>query len=505
MVHARRVVQAGGAVRRTRDQTRGLADAKSYQAEIAARQATLPDVPGEAASQVLRCVDSALVLPFEAGLKLEAELAEACRASDRSEGLRHIYRAERQLSRSPELRDARGWPIRSVGLVGGGAVAAELAVIALDAGLVARMHVVDDAAIKTTRAGVEAIYARAVSRGRLSERLRQSRLSRLDVTRALDEAASCDLVIETTGADHHSRAILLQRLMARAPEHTIVLTTGPCGRLPELAAGTGVPTHVMGLRTASPAHVMRLVELVTHAATAPEAVAACVMALRRMSRVPLRTGPIDAPVAQTLWLALVQAALALADTGVHPYRIEAALRDAGLRTGPFQWIDDTGFEAVQARLARAGWPGSAVLHGMAGAGRSGRADGAGFLLYPNGARGAPEPDRGLADLLRRMRPDRGLGDEDVVAVCLAVLANTGARLLRENAVMRPADLDVAMVYGNGFPRVLGGPMKAADLAGLFTVQRRLERLAERAHAVFAPDPKLLELVRNGLLFSDLDG
>lgn len=505
MAQARRVLRDGMGIRRTRAQTRGLADAQSFQTEIAARRATLPDAPGNAASQILRCVDSALVLPFEAGLKLESELAEVCRASDRSEGLRHIYRAERQLSRLPELREARGWPIRTMGLVGGGTLATELAVVALDAGMAVRMHGVDDAGLEAGHTAVAAIYNRAVSRGRLSDRLRQGRLGRLSLTRALDDAASSDLVVDTTGADHHSRALLLQRLMARAPDHTIVLTTGPCARLAELAAGTGVPTHVLGLRTAGPAHVMRLVELAVHDAVAPDVVAACVMALRRMSRVPLRTGPRDVPVAQTMWLALVQAALSLADTGVHPYRIEAALRDHGLRTGPFQWIDDTGLSEVQEQLTASGWPGGTVLRGMIRAGRGGRAAGAGFLLYPDGAGGAPDPDRGLADLLRGMRPDRGLGDEDVVAVCMAVLANAGAALLREGQVSRPADLDVAMVYGHGFPRAMGGPMKAADLAGLFTVQRRLERFADRTHAGFAPDDKLKELVRNGLLFSDLDG
>jgi 3-hydroxyacyl-CoA dehydrogenase len=107
---------------------------------------------------------------------------------------------------------------------------------------------------------------------------------------------------------------------------------------------------------------------------------------------------------------------------------------------------------------------------------------------------------------RPFRPGRVLSQEVIAGLFLAVVANEGARLVAGQAVARPSDVDVAAVLGAGFPRWQGGPMQAADEAGLLRLRTLLRRFADDLRmAALAPEPLWDELIREGRRFGDLNG
>ena len=68
---------------------------------------------------------------------------------------------------------------------------------------------------------------------------------------------------------------------------------------------------------------------------------------------------------------------------------------------------------------------------------------------------------------------RSFTQQEIQERCLFAMANEGARLVAEGVALRPSDVDVVLLYGYGFPRHRGGPMMAADQAGLLAVKNAL--------------------------------
>lgn len=514
-----RAMAAGGTLRRASETAAGLSDPQAFQAELSERRARLQSRPDEAPKAILRCVEAAQLLPFEAGLAFEAEAAEEALAGEQSAALRHLHAAEQRAWVHPDFPpDHLSGPvdeIATVGIVGGGALAIELAVLCLDAGMTLTLHGRDQDSAEALAGRVAAIYDRALARGRMTSRAREDRIARLMVTDRLDEAADADLVVETTGADPDSRAVLLERLARNAPEGAVLVTTGETGALADMAEETGRPARLLGLRPVRPAHVMRLVELVSTPARDMGALQALTQALRGMGRMVVHSPPRDLPLGEEMQLAQWHALLTLAGRGLSPYRIDAALRRWGMAGSLLQAMDTMGLPALSERLETAGFGRPLVLEALVAAGHEGRSAGRGFLRWPEA--GAPEADPDLAALLAELHPEEPEGgrmpEAEVLALVLSATANRGAALLRTGQARRPGDLDVAMVYGHGFSRLRGGPMQAADWLGPFEVQRRLDRFAAELETdpstageagLWRPDPLLRELVKTGQGFASLD-
>ena len=96
----------------------------------------------------------------------------------------------------------------------------------------------------------------------------------------------------------------------------------------------------------------------------------------------------------------------------------------------------------------------------------GQKTGRGFYLYPEGARtGTPDPEvEAIIDAERERAgiTPRTFTDEEIMRRYMAAMINEGANVVHEGIALRPLDVDVTFLYGYGFPRYRGGPMKYAD-------------------------------------------
>ncbi len=140
------------------------------------------------------------------------------------------------------------------------------------------------------------------------------------------------------------------------------------------------------------------------------------------------------------------------------------------------------------------------------AGRTGKAAGRGYHLWQDAK---PQEDRAVMAILDLPgAEDAGgrppLSPEAIVLRAVAAMANAGARALRAGIALRPSDIDAVMIQGYGFPRWHGGPMKAADLVGLFEILQALKRFSAENPALYTPDPGFAALVKEGQTFDALN-
>ena len=511
----RELLAEGAPVRRTRD-AGALADRAAQQGAIdAARAATEKKARGLFSPlKIVDAVQFALDLPFEAGMARERELFVECLDSPQRKGLVHAFFAERETAKSPETAGARPRPIAKVGVVGGGTMGAGIAVALLDAGLPVSMIERDDAALARGRANVAKVYDGHVAKGRMTAAAREAVLARWSGSTAYDALADADLVIEAVFEEMAVKEAVFAELDRVCKPGAVLATNTSYLDIDRIAAATSRPQDVIGLHFFSPANIMKLLEIVVAAKTAPDVVATAFAFARSLRKTPVRAGVCDGFIGNRMLAVYRQAADHVMEDGASPQQIDRAIRAFGYPIGPYEMADLAGNDigwATRKRRAPTRDPRARyvqIADRLCERGWFGQKTGRGFYLYPDGARtGTPDPEVQAVIDAERVRAGvtpRSFTDEDIVRRYLAAMVNEGANVVHEKIALRPLDVDVTLVHGYGFPRHRGGPMKYADTVGLPNILADIRAFAQEDPLFWRPSPLLVELVEQGRDFESLN-
>jgi 3-hydroxyacyl-CoA dehydrogenase len=482
------------------------AEAEALLAEVR-RKARGVDAPVEAALSVLR----AAALPFAEGLAAERDAFERLRASDQSKALRHVFFAEREAAKVPGLAGVQGRAVTTVGVVGGGLMGSGIAIAAADAGLGVTIAETDAEGVARAAARVAAHYADQAKKGRLTEAQAAERRDRIAVAVGVEALAHADLVIEAVFEDMGVKQDIFARLGRVAKPGAVLATNTSYLDVDAIADASGRPGDVLGLHFFAPANVMRLLEVVRAARTAPDALATGLALGKRLGKLSVVAGVCDGFIGNRIWSAWRRHLEYLVEDGATPEQIDAAIVAWGLPMGPFAVYDMSGLDiawATRKRKAATRDPAERyvrIADRLCEAGRMGRKTGAGWYRYADG-KAHPDPD--VAAIVADERRQRGIVARPFTAEAiqrrsLAAIANEAARILAEGIAQRPSDIDMVMVAGYGFPNWRGGPLFEADRIGLPAVLAEVEAAAAVGGAGAEPSPLLVDLVRTGRAFRDL--
>jgi 3-hydroxyacyl-CoA dehydrogenase len=257
----------------------------------------------------------------------------------------------------------------------------------------------------------------------------------------------------------------------------------------------------------SPAHLMRLLEVVRGAATSPATLATAIAVGRKIGKIPVVVGVCHGFVGNRIHLVRAVEAERLLLEGALPQDVDAALTDFGFAMGPFATADLAGLD-VSWRMRKAQGLSAPIADLLCESGRFGQKTGRGFYLYTAASR-TPQPDPEVARLIaaemeRRGLAPRTIGKDEIVERLLFAMINEGARILAEGIARRPGDIDVIWVHGYGFPAHRGGPMHYADSVGLARIRDRLAEFARRTgDDSLRPAPLLEKLAADGEGFASL--
>jgi 3-hydroxyacyl-CoA dehydrogenase len=473
-------------------------DADLWLGAVAEARARLGTVRLPAPGRIIDCVEAALLLPEDEGFDFErtafAELLDTPEAA----ALRHAFLAEHRAAHQPELAGAMPRAIDHVGLIGTGSAAAGIAAALLSAGCRVMMIDADAEALAQGLALVAAHHDRAVARGRLTPAAREAEWDRIDGSIDLRELETADLLIVTAAGDADELRRMAPELDRVLKPGAVLAVHGTSGDLEAMIATSARAADLIGLHFAAPAETAKLLEIVVTDLTSPAVVATGFALARRLGKTAIRAGVSDGYVAQRLMVAYRRAMDGLVAAGASPYEIDRAMMAWGCARGPYQMADEAGLGAGP----------SALDARLVAAGRAGRSSGRGYYLYAEGARMGQE-DAAVPALIAADRDARGIvarpvGLREIQRRALAAMANEGARCVEEWVALRPSDVDVAMLAAYGFPRWRGGPMMAADQAGLLGLRDDLRRFEADEGAAWTPAGLWDELIKNGQKFSDLN-
>ena len=513
IAYARELVSLGEPPRRIRDisvEPVGAEFFSEYRQRIARRTRGLMSP-----ERIVRCVEAAIEMPIDEALAQERAYFSECMASPQSGALRHLFFAERQAAKPPpdvSVTNAGG-KIARVAVIGAGTMGAGIAYSCLGAGYQVTVLDNDEAGLARGRSTIEALYEGGVKRGRVSEAARVDGLGRLTTAQSYDAVADADLVIEAVFESMAVKQAVFARLDEVCRADAILATNTSTLDVDRIASATQRPGKVIGTHFFSPAHIMRLVEIVRGAATEDSVIVASLALAKRLRKVAVTVGNCFGFVGNRMLYGYGRESQLLLLEGAAPERIDAALQDWGMAMGPHAVGDLAGLDVGYAtRRERTDLPDDPRFYRIADAlveaGRLGQKTGKGMYLYEPGSRN-PLPDPEVKALIAReaARLDieqRDIGAQEIVERCIYALIVEGARILEEGIASRSGDIDVVWVNGYGFPRYRGGPMHYADRIGVDKVYERVCDFRDRFGTMYWEVPELLEdLGRGGGKFADL--
>lgn len=459
--------QAGWPLRRTGE----LAVPDADSAALAAAQAKVVAKSREQAApaEAIRLVAAAGQLGLEQGLAEERATFVRLRDSVESAALRHVFFAERAAGKVAKLDGVSLRQVETVGVVGAGLMGSGIAVSALVSGYrVVALEQTPEAAANG-RARMAGLLDKAVQSRRLTGEARDACLARLETTAEAADLAAADLVIEAVFDDLAVKTDLFRRLDGIVAPDAILATNTSYLDPDAIAAATAHPSRVVGLHFFSPANVMRLVEVVDCAATAPGVLASALAFVKRLGKLPIVCGVTEGFIGNRIFSAYRRQAEFMLEDGALPHEIDAALEAYGFPMGIFAVNDMAGLEIAWARRKRQAASRNPaeryveIADRLCEAGRLGRKTGLGWYAYPDGKR---TDDPAVTAMIEAARAAKGITPrpftaQEIVDRLLEAMADEGRALLAEGIAARPGDIDLVMINGYGFPAHKGGPMFAA--------------------------------------------
>lgn len=460
----------------------------------------------------LKCVEAvaASTGPLKEGLAIERKAFMDSLATPQSRGLIHAFFAERAVADIPE-KSAKPRPIAKIGVIGGGTMGSGIATSALLAGLEVTLIEVADEALQRGVATIASNLEGAVKRGKLAEAKHAETRARLTPSTDMSQLADADLVIEAVFENMDVKKEIFSKLDTICKDGAILASNTSYLDINEIASVTGRAQDVIGLHFFSPAHVMRLLEIVVADKTAPDVVASAFALAKKLRKIGVRAGVCDGFIGNRILSHYLKVASYLMMDGASPRQIDDALERFGFAMGPFRVSDLAGLDigwAERKRKAVNRHPDERdvpIADRICEQGWFGRKTGRGYYIYEDKS-GDPNPD--VAKIIDKERAEAGVTprsftDDEIVNRYMTAMIAEAAQVVDDGIALRSVDVDAVFLFGYGFPRFRGGPLHYADTLGAAELVKRIKDYAKEDAHFWKVPPLLERMAASGQKFSDL--
>jgi len=453
--------------------------------------------------------DQGLGYNIEADIEKEVKLFADCAVSDVAKNLINIFLNTRSAGRLKRIEGVEPAKIKRVAMLGGGVMGSGIVNLLLQGRFDAILWDINDQAIQKGLSAVRKTFAYAIKTKKMAEKdLEDLMTQRLTTTVSLQDLKDVDLVIEAVLEDMKVKQDIWKSLEKICPSHTVFGTNTSALPITEMAEVLEDPGRMIGLHFFNPADRMQLLEVICAKKTSDQTLATSVAFARAIRKIPIVVN--DGPgfyVSRQLG-GLMGGAVFLTADGVDGALIEEAMVDFGMPMGPATLADLTGIDinyhvnrTFEKRLGER-WKVHPLTEVVYKTGCYGRKTGAGYFDY-SGEK--PVPNQKVVDAIRQYLKEnkvtpKEVSKQEVVDLMLANGINEAAYMIQEGICDRPQDMDLAMIYGTGFPPYRGGILRYADQWGLKNVYDKLLELEKQYGVRFKPAALLKDMAESGKTF-----
>jgi 3-hydroxyacyl-CoA dehydrogenase/enoyl-CoA hydratase/carnithine racemase len=459
--------------------------------------------------KAIEAFDKGLGYDLEANLDQEAELFADCLLSDVARNLIGIFLNTRAAGRLPRIEGIKPAAIKKVAMLGGGVMGSGIVHLLLTGGFKAVLWDIHAAAVEKGLAAVRRTFDYHIKNKKMSADEVERRLKDgLATTSALEDLQDVDLVIEAVLEDMRVKQDIWKKLEGICRPEAIFATNTSALPITEMASVLKDPGRMIGLHFFNPAHRMQLLEIICAQKTSDATLAASVAFGRAIKKIPIVVNDGPGFYVSRQLSALMSGSIFLMADGVDGAAIESAMTEFGMPMGPAALSDLTGIDinyhvnrTFEKRLGER-WKVHPLTEAIYQTGCYGRKTGSGYMDYSGPT---PVPNPKVVDVVRAFLqehriPPKKVAQQEIVDLMLGAAINEAAFMMEEGICDRPQDMDLAMIYGTGFPPYRGGILRYADKWGLANVLRHLLELEKRYGARFAPANRIREMAQSGKTF-----
>jgi len=456
--------------------------------------------------KALEVLERGLGQSVEVSLALEAEAIGPLVVSPVCKNLVRIFRLSEAAKRAPVAADASLAPARisRLALAGAGVMGGGIAELASRYGIEVRLRDVRPESLQTGLQTVRSVLDERGGKRRTPAREKDGQMARILPTLELSGFALADAAIEAVVEDLDVKRRVFAELEVRMRADALLATNTSSLSVDALADGLRHPDRMVGFHFFNPVHKMPLVEVVRGARTSDAALVTAVGLARRLGKTPVVVKDSPGFVVNRILLPYLREAMHLFEEGFTVADVDASMRNFGMPMGPFEVVDEVGIDVARkvASVLSAAFPGriqpTPILEKLQTAGRLGRKNGLGFYRHA-GRKRTPDP---AVPALLGIKAARRPQNLDALAERMALaMVNEGARCVEEGIVSGADAVDVAMIFGAGFPPFRGGVLRWADALGAAHVVARLRALQSAKGVRFEPCALLVTKAEQGGTFS----
>ena len=443
----------------------------------------------------IQCIEAAVNLPFEEGMKVEQELFMKLMSGSQSAAQRYMFFAQRQVTKIPDIeKETPLKEINSVGVIGAGTMGGGISMNFANAGIPVTIIEQSQERLDKGIGIIRKNYENTAAKGRISSEQVEERMALIDGQTSIDSLNSQDLIIEAVFENMDLKKDIFKQLDTICKEGAILASNTSALDVNEIADVTNRPEDVIGLHFFSPANVMKLLEIVRGDKTSKSVVASSLAVAKRIQKIAAVVGVCPGFVGNRILAQRQREANKLILEGALPWDIDDALFDFGFPMGPFAMSDLAGLDI--------GWNketsnGETLRDVLCEAGRLGQKSGKGFYVYDENRNKSPDPE--VEALIRKFGEERqiqmrDISKEEILERCLYPMINEGFKILEEGMAIRASDIDIVWTNGYGWPVYEGGPMFYGNLVGYDKVLSWLQNAEKELGPEFKPSAYLEKVV-----------
>jgi 3-hydroxyacyl-CoA dehydrogenase/enoyl-CoA hydratase/carnithine racemase len=459
--------------------------------------------------KAIEAMERGLSDDFEADLKVEAELFCDCALSDVAKNLIGIFLNTRAAGKLPRIKGVEPQVIRTVAMLGGGVMGSGISNLLLSNGFETILWDINDEAIQKGLSAIRNTYDYPIKKGKMTQQeLDRMIREHLTTTTSLDELSHADLIIEAVLEDMEIKQGIWKPLQEICRQEVIFASNTSALPITEMASILKDPGRMIGLHFFNPAERMQLLEIICGKKTSDVSLATSVAFARAIRKVPIVVN--DGPgfyVSRQLGALLGEFSFMVSE-GVDLALIEEAVLDFGMPMGPATLGDLTGIDInyhviknFEKSLGER-WEVSPIYELVYQTGCYGRKTGAGWFDY-SGEKPVPNPkvQEAIKRYLKekRIQPKK-ITHKEILDRMLARAINEATYMIQEEICDRPPDMDLAIIYGLGFPPYRGGILRYADAWGIRNIYEHLLKLKKEYGVRFEPCSLLKEMAESGRTF-----
>ena len=395
-------------------------------------------------------------------------------------------------------------PVNQTAVLGAGIMGGGIAYQSAYKGTPILMKDIREDAIQLGLKEARKLLAKQVERGKLTTEKMAEALSNIRPTLSYGDFGGVDLVVEAVVENPKVKDAVLTEVEGLVGENTILTSNTSTISINRLAQNLKRPENFCGMHFFNPVHRMPLVEVIRGEKSSDAAVAATVAYARKMGKTPIVVNDCPGFLVNRVLFPYFGGFSFLVEQGADFERVDKVMEKFGWPMGPAYLLDVVGMDtAVHAQAVMAeGFPermareGKSAIDAMYENERLGQKNGKGFYRYEEDKKGKPKKvsDEQAHALVKQVASgSHEFRDEDIIARMMVPLCMETVRCLEDGIVGTPAEADMALIYGIGFPPFRGGALRYIDATGVAEFVSLADSLAAELGPLYAPTDKLREM------------